>query len=161
MGSRGPVEKSRVVKIREGAPPPTKPPVGVSENAFEPLKKAPRSPEWLSAEARTLWRRLVPRLVAARLLTAENLPSLEALCAVYGIARQADAVLQRDGLTMTVGENGYQQQRPEVSISHKHWSLFRQFADSFGLTPSGARRLGLETPIDDEDDPFKDLISTV
>jgi P27 family predicted phage terminase small subunit len=100
-------------------------------------------------------------LATARLLTAENLPSLEALCSIYATARQADAILQRDGLTMTVGENGYIQQRPEVSISHKHWALFRQYGDAFGLSPAGARRLGLEIPIDDEDDEFTGFISTV
>ena len=131
------------------------------ETAFEPLQRPPKAPTWLAAEGKALWRRLAPKLVTARLLTAENLPSLEALCSIYATARKADAILQRDGLVMAVGENGYMQQRPEVSIALKHWSLFRQFADSFGLTPSGARRLGLETPIDDEDDPFKDLISTV
>ena len=138
-----------------------KPPPGASETAFEPLKKAPKAPAWLAAEGKSLWQRLAPRLVTARLLTAENLVTFEALCAIYATARQADATLQRDGLTMTVGESGYTQQRPEVSISHKHWALFRQYGDAFGLTPAGARRLGLETPMDDGDDEFADLISTV
>ena len=161
MGERGPIGKSRVVRIREGGSSPPKPPAGAMETAFEPLQRPPKTPTWLAAEGKALWRRLVPKLVTARLLTAENLPSLEALCSIYATARQADAILQRDGLVMAVGENGYMQQRPEVSIAHKHWSLFRQYADSFGLTPAGARRLGLEMSLDDEDDPFKDLVSTV
>ena len=161
MGTRGPIEKSRIFRIREGASEPIKPAPGASETAFGPLKRPPKAPKWLASEGKALWKRLAPKLVTARLLTAESLPSLEGLCACYGVARQADAVLQHDGLVMAVGENGYQQQRPEMSIAHKHGSLFRQYADSFGLTPSGARRLGLETPMDDEDDPFADLISTV
>ena len=131
------------------------------ETAFEPLQRPPTVPRWLAGEGKALWRRLVPRLVTARLLTAENLPSLEALCAIYSTARKADAVLQHDGLVMTVGENGYQQQRPEASIAHKHWSLFRQYAGEFGLTPAGARRLGIEPLTNDDDDPFADLVSTV
>ena len=161
MGTRGPIEKSRVVRIREGAPEPIRPASGASETAFGPLKRPPKAPKWLASKGKALWKRLAPKLVTARLVTPESLPSLEGLCACYGVARQADAVLQRDGLVMAVGENGYQQQRPEVGIAHKHWSLFRQYTDSFGLTPSGSRRLGLETSMDNEDDKFKDLISTV
>ena len=121
MGDRGPIGKSQVVRIREGSSPPPKPPPGALESAFEPLKRPPKAPTWLAAHGKALWKRLAPRLVTARLLMAENLPSLEALCSIYATARQADAILQRDGLTMTVGENGYRQQRPEVSISHRHW----------------------------------------
>ena len=161
MGERGPVAKTRVVRIREGTSEPIKPPPGVSETAFGPLKRPPKAPKWLANEGKALWKRLAPKLVTARLLTAENLPSLEALCSIYATARKADAILQRDGLVMAVGENGYVQQRPEVSIAHKHWALYRQYADAFGLTPAGARRLGLEMLLDDEDDPFKDLVSLV
>ena len=45
---------------------------------------------------------------------------------------------------MSVGEGNYRQRRPEVSISLKNWSLFRQFANEFGLTPAGAARLDIE-----------------
>ncbi len=119
-------------------------PQAVVKAKVEPLTSAPHAPKWLPDEGRALWRRVAPRLVENRLLTDENLPSLEALCSVYATARRAEAVLLSEGLVMAVGENGYRQQRPEVGISHKAWSLFRQYSHEFGLTPAGAARLGIE-----------------
>ncbi len=119
-------------------------PQAVAQARLEPLKSAPHAPKWLPQEGRALWRRVAPRLVENRFLTGQNLPALEALCSVYATARQADAIVQREGLVMSVGENGYQQQRPEVGISHKSWALFRQYSHKFGLTPTGAARLGIE-----------------
>ena len=116
----------------------------VAQPKLEPLKRAPNAPRWLPPEGRALWKRVAPKLVEKRLLTGENLAVLEGLCAVYATARQSDAVLQRDGLTMTVGTNGYTQQRPEAAISHKNWALFIRYASELGLTPSAAARLGIE-----------------
>ena len=119
-------------------------PQAVAKAKVEPLTSAPHAPKWLPDEGKDLWRRVAPKLVEIRLLTRENLPGFEALCSVYGTARQADEVLRTQGLVMSVGEGNYRQQRPEVSISLKNWSLFRQFANEFGLTPAGAARLGVE-----------------
>ncbi len=157
MGQRGPIERPRVVKALEGAPTTTEP----HQGAFVPLRSAPEPPTWLAPEAQTLWSHLAPRLTEARLLTAENLPSLEGLCSVYATARRADEILQADGLTIAIGERGYRQQRPEVSISHKNWSLFRQYADTFGMTPAGAKRLGLEAPLEEKENSIAKYLSTV
>ena len=119
-------------------------PQAVAKAKVEPVTSVPHAPKWLPDEGRALWRRVAPRLVENRLLTDENLPSLEALCSVYATARRAEAVLRSEGLVMVIGENGYQQQRPEVGISHRAWALFRQYSHEFGLTPAGAARLGIE-----------------
>lgn len=98
-------------------------------------------PKWLPEEGRKLWRLLVPRLEAKGLSAQVYAPLLGGLCRYYARWRQAEAVLDAQGLTMTVGDGGYTQQRPEVSISQKSWGLFAAACARFGLSPADVSKV--------------------
>ena len=42
---------------------------------------------------------------------------------------------------MLVGDNGYEQQRPEVSIANKAQTEMRAWAKELGLTPAARQRM--------------------
>lgn len=102
-------------------------------------------PKHLAGEARKLWKKLVPQLASKNLAAEVYRPALEGLCKNYARALQAEAVLDQEGLTMTVGEQGYLQQRPEVSIAQKSWQAVKAFAAEFGLTPAAVSKIQMPT----------------
>ena len=57
----------------------------VAEVDLPPVDEAPEPPSWLpTEEAIVEWRRLVPILMANRLLSAGDLPALANYCALHG-----------------------------------------------------------------------------
>lgn len=57
----------------------------VPEVDLPPVEQVPEPPEWLpTQESITEWRRLVPILVANRLLSSGDLPALANYCALHG-----------------------------------------------------------------------------
>ena len=57
------------------------------------------------------------------------------------------------GNTMVVNEEGYEQQRPEVSISFKAQQEMRAWAKELAITPSARARINKGAKIDDDSDP--------
>ena len=72
-------------------------------------------PKWLSDAAKKEWRRI------AKIFADEK------------------------GYSMEVGDNGYEQQRPEVSIANKAQTEMRAWAKELGLTPAARQRMKAES----------------
>ncbi|MBH2010059.1 MAG: hypothetical protein I8H71_10200 [Xanthomonadaceae bacterium] len=85
--------------------------------SFTPLTEAPPAPEWLlNDEARTEWRRLVPILVATRLINPALVSVLGHVCCLHGsIAR-----------TLAAGA------MPKPALV----AQYRLLLNDFGLTPA-------------------------
>lgn len=130
------------------------------ERAEEPRPTLgiPQPPTWLDTEARAMWDRLTPGLDRLGLLTVIDGAALEGACSAYSVAVECRKVLQRDGLVMEVGDQGYRQQRPEVAIELKSWAQFRAFCVEFGLTPAARSRLAVSGERKRESDPIADAI---
>ena len=60
---------------------------------------------------------------------------------------------------MCVGQNGYIQQRPEVSISNKAQMEMRAWAKELGLTPASRRRMKEANLNEGYDPELEDMIS--
>ena len=56
MGRRGPPPKPGIIKLIEGNPGKRK----INRREPQPANDAPRCPAWLTPEAKTVWRRVVP-----------------------------------------------------------------------------------------------------
>ena len=84
-------------------------------------------PTHLSPLAKKQWKHLVHHLNALNLVTGVDRMLLEGLCVAYAQAVEADLVLSRLGLTCD-HEDGFQLQRPEVSISHNCWLRVKEFS---------------------------------
>ncbi len=97
-----------------------------------------------------MWKKLVPELELLGLSAKAYGPALEGLCINYARAREAEAVLASEGLTVSFirrDKNGneisnYVAQRPEVGIANRCWAQVRLFCQEFGLSPSAATRIG-------------------
>ena len=85
--------------------------------------------------------------------TPKDIKGLEAYAMNYSKWMKAEKVLLNLGMTMVVNEEGYEQQRAEVSISFKAQQEMRAWAKELALTPSARARINKGAKIDDDSDP--------
>lgn len=55
--------------------------------------------------------------------------------------QRCEQIIDEKGYSMLVGDNGYEQQRPEVSIANKAQTELRAWAKELGLTPAARQRM--------------------
>lgn len=118
----------------------------------QPLRGIPDRPAHLKGLGLKAWNFITNQLAEMDLDYQIDAMALEGACKAYQMAVDADNILAEEGLTMSVGEQGYLQQRPEVSISHNSWKRFRDFCSEFGMTPAARGRINMATPAKKEDD---------
>lgn len=123
------------------------------------LSRVPRPPASLSATARREWRIIGKRLHDAELLTAQDLPSLEAYCVVRARALEAEAVVAMEGRTITTPQG--MKRHPELVTAEKAWDDCRRYEQLFGLSPSARRGLGIQAPTKQPQNAFSELTATV
>ena len=126
----------------------------LNENEPKPRPVMPECPEWLKGEGRKVWENLAPKLEKLGILTEIDGPAFAALCQCYGRFVEAEKKVDEEGAVQSVGENGYRQQIPEISISQKYLAQARALLAEFGGTPSSRSRLSIETSKGDEFDEF-------
>ncbi len=115
--------------------------------------KAPKSPAFLSENAKKEWKRVAPVLHEMGLLTEVDVAALAVYCQAYARWMEAEKTLAEEGTTFTT-EKGYVGAHPAISIAKQCWATIKQFAAEFGLTPSARGRMTLPEP-DQEEDPFE------
>ena len=126
----------------------------INENEPKPRPVMPECPEWLKGEGRKVWENLAPKLEKLGILTEIDGPAFAALCQCYGRFVEAEKKVDDEGTVQSIGENGYRQQIPEISISQKYLAQARALLAEFGGTPSSRSRLSIETSKGDEFDEF-------
>ena len=90
------------------------------------------APDWLSADARDEWERVMPILAERRILTVADLGSLENYCICIGRVRETEAAIQTEA-------------EPEmmlklIRVQDKAMASARQLASELGLTPVSRSR---------------------
>ena len=70
--------------------------------------------------------------------TDKDLKALEAYCTNYAKWQKCEQIIDEKGYSMEVGDNGYEQQRPEVSIANKAQTEMRAWAKRSRINASGA-----------------------
>ncbi|AQS48100.1 terminase [Thioclava nitratireducens] len=110
----------------------------------EALTKAPQVPSYFSAHAKTEWKRIMPQLIARRIITKADLAGVEAYCSAVGICRQIEE--QRAGGLID----------PKLfGVWNRAAQTARQLASEYGLTPTSRARIGSAAPDEpDADDPL-------
>jgi P27 family predicted phage terminase small subunit len=128
-------------------------------NPSEPKLDAsvPKCPAWLSKEAKREWKRLVPFLEKAGLLTQADRAAFAGYCQSYANWIEAEAHLAAEGSTFET-PNGYQQQSPWVSIAQTNQKNMLRFCTEFGLTPSSRSRIVVESTSNPETDDMEALL---
>ncbi|WP_411837028.1 phage terminase small subunit P27 family [Paracoccus sp. ME4] len=119
-----------------------KPRVSVDQ---EPLTRAPKPPAWFSTYARDEWKRVMPTLIARRVICKADLAQVETYCEMTGLVRQITHERQLAGALIDVKLFGVQNRAAQTA---------RQLAATLGLDPVSRARLGTAAPDDDDDNPL-------
>lgn len=108
--------------------------------ARKPKKIKP--PLWLDDLAKEEFKRIEKLLrEEEKDFTQKDIKALEAYSMNYSKWKRAEEVLLAEGLVIVVNDEGYEQQRAEVSISNKAQQEMRAWAKELGLTPSARARM--------------------
>lgn len=154
MGARGPQPKPTNQKQLEGTYRPDRAP------ANEPAADGkPICPSWLSQDAKTEWRRLVPDLIASGLAGRIDRNALARYVETWTRWRQAVQMIAKSGEVIPIkNEDGslkYLQTSPYVSIARSLGDQLQKLEQSFGMTPSSRSRIDVgQTEAQDELDAF-------
>jgi P27 family predicted phage terminase small subunit len=144
MGKRGP--KPTHLRVLEGNPGKR----GNPKNEPKPEPGELDPPDFLDELGVSEWNRIAPSLKQHGLLTAWDRSMLAAYCDAYGnwvkVTREVAAL---GSLTVTVGENGYQQQHPAVALQNRYFETMRKTAALFGLSPSDRHGLEVKEPVEE------------
>lgn len=111
--------------------------------------KAPPPPKWLSDEARSEWKRVMPDLVDRRLLVPAMLGIAEKYCVLSGQVRQMQAVLTAEGYFLR-DDKGKAYKHPALQVLSDATSQARQYAAELGLTPTSRTKTSPATEADDD-----------
>lgn len=150
MGLRGPPPKPSALKEQQGTWRADR----AVANEMKPETGTPICPEHLDEVARAEWSRVVPELERLGVLTVVDGAGLEAYCANYSMAVRLSKIASAAPLLKT--EKGLRV-NPASGEARRYWTLVKQFAAEFGLTPASRTRVG--TPTDgDKADPVGDFL---
>lgn len=145
---RGRKAKPAVLKILDGNPGQR--PIGKEP---KPSSGAPECPDYLDAEARREWERIVPELDRMGLLSRIDGSALEAHCANYSRAVRAEKEIADVGITVTT-ENGLKK-NPACTVADSCWRLVRSFLSELGLSPASRAKFGNANAAADELDEWE------
>lgn len=152
MAQRGRKPIPTAIKKLEGNP--GKRPLNDREP--KPVKRAPKCPDWLDAEAKKEWRRMARTLEALGILTEIDRAAFAGYCQAYARWKESEEFISKHG-TIVKTPSGYWQQVPQVSIAQTYLKILNRFCGDFGLTPSSRSRIIADKPMD-SDDPLELLL---
>lgn len=159
MGKRGPQKKPTARKKLEGTHRKDRAPKNEPEPRMDASILTP--PDWLAAEARQEWERIAPELYRLGLLTVADYALFAAYCTAFARWKTLNdklAALEAEGeLVMEVGENGYRQQAPEVSMEVRQFERLLDISARFGFDPASRASIDAE-PRGDTDDSAEALL---
>lgn len=122
-----------------------------------------KCPIWFDAEATIEWKRIVKLLEKEEKdFTNKDVKALEGYCLNYSKWRRCEELLLKKGFSMVVNEEGYEQQRPEVSIANKAQQEMRSWMKELGITPASRSRMmkgSIKNSNGEFDDEMEDMIS--
>ena len=107
----------------------------LNKNEPKPSPLVPDQPDWLTAEAKSEWDRIAPKLENLGLLTEVDGAALAGYCMAYARWKEAEEFITKHGLIFKT-PSGYLQQVPHVSIAQKYLVIMSGFLTKFGLSPS-------------------------
>lgn len=108
----------------------------------EALTKAPPAPKRMNDHARAEWKRVLPQLIARRIITRADLAGVENYCIAIGAANQiADLMATMPAPDLKL-----------AGLQIRYMQAARQLAAEYGLTPTSRARIGSNAPDDDDDD---------
>ena len=120
--------------------------------------KAPSCPRDLTADAKKVWRKLVPELRALGLLTVLDGELLSVYCQTYADwLHYRKQIVQYGDMQIIRNDDGtpkYMQQSPYVGMANRAVAILKSYAAEFGFSPASRTRISVMPP-EVEKDPFE------
>jgi P27 family predicted phage terminase small subunit len=96
-------------------------------------------PDWLPAAACEEWRRVVPQLLAQKLLTRLDKAALAGYCVAVARVQECQERVAKEGSFYR--QNGSKTRNPAL-VELRNWmTVLRQYSELFGLSPTARTRL--------------------
>lgn len=105
-------------------------------------------PDWLSLDAKTEWRRVMPILNERKILTDADIGGLENYCIAIGMVREMERSIQEHGAVIEI--DGVPKRNPAVGIQADAMTRSRLLASELGLTPVSRSRASVRADSDDD-----------
>jgi len=137
MGKRGPAPKPTVLRILHGDRTDR---INTAEPVAPTLPIEP--PDWLSEDARAVWDRYAPSLIARGVMTYWDVDAFAVVC--NALARYRDACMLVDASSVLIGSSGRLEPNPALKIVKDAEDTFLRYAARFGLTPSDRQAIKTE-----------------
>lgn len=121
---------------------------GATSPASRVKAQAPAAPDFLTAEAKTEWKRIAQDLVVLGLLSKLDRAELAVYCQAWADwkhARKKIAELKDSGFVEHT-PSGYKQMSAWMQIANRAEDRMRTAGASFGLNPSARTRLDIQAP---------------
>ncbi len=128
-----------------------------ARNEPMPRRGRPQCPSWLSGEAKSKWRKIVPELDRLGLLTLIDGDCLAAYCQAWAEFRLATETLASEGHYTSTAAGGLKP-HPAATMQRNAWRAIREFAALFGLDPSSRSKLSVP-PVQEAMDPLEALLN--
>ena len=107
---------------------------------FEPLVTYVEPPDHITGLAREMWERACPDLCKQGVLALTDLHNLEVFCQSYKRWREAQDLVEKDGLVIE-GAMGGPIKNPALTAAREASSQLDQFGSNLGLNPAARGRL--------------------
>ncbi|MGI8310681.1 phage terminase small subunit P27 family [Saccharopolyspora hattusasensis] len=137
MGKRGPAPKPTQLRILHGDRKDR-----INNDEPVPPEQEVACPEWLSDEAKKIWERLAPGLIARNVLTPWDADAFTVLCESLARYKAATALVNGSAL-LVQGSTGLVR-NPALQVQSEAERAFLTYAARFGLTPSDRQALKTE-----------------
>jgi P27 family predicted phage terminase small subunit len=105
------------------------------------VRLPPTAPDWLPAEARAEWDRVVPELQRLQLLKPPDAAALAAYCMAWARFVEACRIVEEQGMVLHDDKLGRSQRHPALLTAEAASKELRAWCGEFGLTPSAEARL--------------------
>ena len=122
----------------------------------EPTSSVPTCPTWLSAYAKTEWKRITRELKKIGILTQVDRAVLAGYCQSWSDYMEATKLLRNEGGVLTTAQ-GTPVRNPLANIQGDARTSMLRFAQELGLSPAARARLATEKP-KSADDPLSELM---
>lgn len=130
----------------------------IAGSAPTPTRGVPTCPKHLDPVARTHWKVITKALDDLGVLSLSDADVLEIYCTVYSRWREAEAKVKAEGMTIEVGDKGYEIQNPYLNIANGCIKQMNSLMGNMGLTPAARAKVNAATKESADAEAFKDLI---
>jgi P27 family predicted phage terminase small subunit len=116
--------------------------------AVTPAAQAPTCPDFLTADAKIEWRRIIGDLVILGVVTKIDRAELAVYCQAWAdwkYARKKIAEMRETGFVEST-PSGYKQISAWMQVANRSEDRMRTAGSSFGLNPAARNRLEVRTP---------------